>query len=543
MSKDKKMATDEQMKEIDSLVSQVGLGQDWNDFARQMYSMHDRKDFAKSLTSTLSGLEQIALQAGHDGIYQPILSQDLLQDININPSEATSAKIEQMLLSPQKHYKQLSSINQYLAYAVGVYRRNIWYNNTIKSFKYDLKPINIPMDGTFDKDEYLKSYEKAMNVLRKLNVKYQFKKADLQVMYDGFVCYWINETSDNYTFVPLPSEACFITAPYTFGWRVAFDLAYFDRYNLGIDAIPELKHAYEDFVDRRQAFLEGKKDYKGQLTVSQYYSLPVKNTAVFTFDPIHPDRVPPLASAMGSAVDILSYKKLLKDQLALDLFKLLSFEIPLNKDTNKPSIEYNQASLIIQAIKSMLPENVVPFASPFKAESISVDQTKKYEDIIKISNDSYYSASGATQSVFGSAEIKQGTAIKIATDVDFMYVSSHMYEQYNNCINSILWNTTGKYKFRVSFFGNSLTDKTDVMDYANLVRTANMPVSKLFAYEDYEPFEIYGALKSEDILGIKDMMKPLVSGFNTKGGVVEGQPTKNRVSDGGEISRDYGDDE
>ena len=36
MSEDKKMATDEQLKEIDSLVSQAGLGQNWDEFANSV---------------------------------------------------------------------------------------------------------------------------------------------------------------------------------------------------------------------------------------------------------------------------------------------------------------------------------------------------------------------------------------------------------------------------------------------------------------------------------------------------------------------------
>lgn len=538
-NKNPKLATEEQLKKIDNSLQDLGYENGWDGFLNEMYTVNGRNNFAKSLSSQLNGIEQISLKSAQDGYYQPVLSQDLLQDININPRISSSEEIEAMLVSPQLYYDQLNSINQYLAYSVGVYRRTIWYFNTIKSFKYDLKPINIPFGEELNKDEYIKSYNKALDVLRKLNIKYQIPKMDLQVMYDGFAVYYISETSDNLTFIPLPSKFCYITAPYTFGWRVAFDLAYFDRYAVGLDSIPELKNAYDYFVELRRSGLRGDKTYKDKLTVAQYYPLPANKTATFTFDPIHPDRLPPLTSAMGSALDILSYRQLLKNQLGLSLYKLISLKIPLDSQTNKPAMTYEQASMITQAIASLLPENVIPFSSPFETEAINVDQTQKYEDIIKISNDSYYSASGTTQAVFGSSDIKQGTAIKQAVGVDFAYVSTHMYSQFDNVVNNLLWASTGKYKFKVSFFGNSLTDKEDSTDYASLVKTANMPVGKLFAYEGYEPFEVYGTLKSEDILGLKELMTPLVSAFNSKqdGG---GAPTKNRVSDGGEISQDYG---
>ncbi len=97
---------------------------------------------------------------------------------------------------------------------------------------------------------------------------------------------------------------------------------------------------------------------------------------------------------------------------------------------------------------------------------------------------------------------------------------------------------TGQYKFKVNFFGNKLTNQKNSADYATMVRTANMPAQKLFAYEGYEPFEVVSTLLLENHIGLKDMMKPIVSAFNSSSEDV-GAKEKNDITESGEATRDY----
>ncbi|MEI6296324.1 MAG: hypothetical protein WCO84_01585 [bacterium] len=538
-----KRATKKQMEEIDGALQSVGFEMGWADFVKGITTESGRKSFAKSMKSTLQGIDDLSAKSAYDGIYQPLLSQDLLQEININPRTTTSEEIEKMLASPQYYADALRGINLYLSYAVGAYRRTIWYFNTIKSFNYDLRPVDFAEDKDIDDVEYMKSYTKALDVLKKLNIKYQIPKIDLQVMYDGFACYYINETSDSISFVLLPSKFCYITAPNSYSFSCAFDLTYFDRFaNPAMrEAVPNLYAAYEDFCQMREERMAGKKKIDGDLIPMQYYPLPLSKSWTFTFSPIHPDKVPPMSSAMSSGLDIIGYKSLMKNQFALNLFKLIAFKIPLSKDTNKPIITYEQASLIISAIKTTMPTNVIPFASPFESEAISVDQTSKFEDVIDISNNSFYSSAGVPQALFGSKEAKQGSALAIAANVDFAYASTHMYSQFENMVNFILFSNTGKYKFKVKFFGNKLTEAKDASEYGTLMRTCNLPATRLFAMLGYEPFEIVPTLKLEERLGIKELLTPIKSAFNSKDEGESGAKRKNELAltDGGTNSRDY----
>lgn len=557
-------ASKEQIEYIDSSIQKNGLGESLEDFTQKFVrDGRYRTEFASTLAKQLQSIQEISDGYAKNGTLQPQLSERLYQQLNINPRVATSEQIEKWLEEPQYYSKELSGLSQYLNYSVGQYHRSLWYFNTIKSFNYTLNPVDINNSTNVSSSSYMASYEKCLETLRKLNIKYQFPKIDLQVLVDGVGFYWIEETKDTISFLQLPSDWCYIVAPWTYGFRFSFDLTYFDRY-VGLEiAIPELYEAYKHFVHMR----ESKNMTPEKLKYVQYYPVPVEKSWVFTFDPIHPDKVPPLSSAMGASLDVISYKQLLKDLLALDLFKIIALKIPLKKDSNNTAISYSEAKEITQVIQNTLPDNILAYTSPFDSESISVSQTDRFSDIVRVSNDTFYSNVGVSDGNFGSNQIRQGTALQFSSTVDYAYASTHMYSQFANCVNFILSQKSKRYKFNVTFFGNKLNEQSETKSYAELVRTSNMPVSKLFAYCGYEPYEVLSVLRLENELGIKDLMTPLTSAFQKsknddikdKNGDNEkskdtkitppqnegenGRPEKETgdLKPGGELSRDYQD--
>jgi hypothetical protein len=523
--KKEKMATPEQMKHIEQL-----LGEPLEDFIQTFTNEHKRKIFTDSLAKKLKQSEWLTKSASANGMYQPIYSEQLLQQININPHAASSQQIEQWLLSPQYFDQNLRHLSQYLSYAVGQYSRTVSYMNTIKSFNYVLLPSDSDVEGNVDTKEYLHAYDICLRTLQKMNIKYQIPKVDLQTMEDGVAFYWISETSDTISLLQLPTDYCYITAPWTYGFMFAIDLTFFDQFISVPCQIPELYEAYIKFTTMRKELLEGE-----ALAPYQYYQVPVEKGWVFTFNPSKNDKLPPLVYSMSAALDTLSYKDLLKNKMALDLFKVIAMKIPLDKDNKQMAVPYKLAEEITQVIQSTLPSNMRAYSSPFESELFNVDQSNRFDEIVNISNDTFYASSGFSKSMFGSSEIKQGTAMKFSSLIDFAYVSTHMYSQYANFVNWILMQKTKKYRFQVRFFGNKLNEKEEIEMYANLVRTTNSHLLEFFAATGKEPFQVKSSLILEDKLGLRNLMIPLNSMFNSK---QDGRPTQTSVSDGGEVSRD-----
>lgn len=510
------MATPEQMNTINSFI----------------------KSYSADLSKKLRQLDMITAISSSKGKYNPVLSEEYLNDLIFNPESANSHDIEKWLTTPQRYSDNIRHLSQYLEHAVGQYGRAVWFLNTEKSFKYILLPADADNSNYIDTKEYMNSYNTALKTLEKMNIKYQFPKMDLQVMQDGVGFYFITETDDTITFLRLPTDYCYITAPYTYGWLFAIDLTFFDRMVGMPDLLPELTEAYRVFVDKRKEGLRGE-----ALAPFQYYNLPPEKSFCLTFDPNSAAKIPPLAGAMGASIDVLSYRDLLKKKSILDLWKLIAMKIPMDKTTNKMSLTYEEAASIISMISEQMPENIVAFATPFDSQEVAANQVNTMDKLVDLGDNNVFSALGMSDSMFGK-ENKNAGQLKISTQIAFDFSATHMYTQFANLVNWILMQKSKTYKWKVIFFGNKINDKEETDMALKLVTGSNYPVEYLMANTGFEPFEVQSFVNWTNKLDLKSKMKPLQSMNTTSNTALSGsggRPLKDvgDMQESGEKSREY----
>lgn len=497
------------------------------------------KTYSADLSKQLRQLDLLTQISSNRGSYNPILSEQYLNDINFNPKTASSHEITKWLMSPQMYDANIRHLSQYLENAVGQYGRAIWFLNTEKSFNYLLTPADANNKDYISTKEYMNSYNTALSTLRKMNIKYQFPKMDLQVMEDGVGFYFIQETDDAITFLQLPTDYCYITAPWTYGWLFAIDLTFFDRLVGMPELMPELTEAYRVFVDKRKAGYTGE-----QLAPFQYFNLPPEKSFCFTFNPNRADKIPPLTGAMGASLDVLSYRDLLKKKSVLDLWKLIAMKIPMDKNTNKMQISYDEAAELISMIKEQMPENIVAFATPFEAQEVAANQVNTMDKLVDLGDNNVFSALGMGAAMFGK-DNKNAGQLKISSQIAFDFSATHMYTQFANLANWIIMQKTKTFKWKVAFFGNKLDKDKEIDTALKLVTGSNYPVEFLMANTGFEPFEVESFINWTNKLDLKSKMKPLQS-MNTmsnKPGSEGGRPEKDvgDMQDSGEKSREYKD--
>lgn len=535
MRKQKQPATQEQIKIIEKAV-----GEPIGSFVHKFSNADGVKLYSQNLYAQLRKTQDISQRLASTGSYQPILSEQYNTSINLNPLVASSEQLEDWLKTPQYHSEVLRGLSQYLSFAVGQYKSLIEISNSGKAFNYILVPSEVGIEEDIDSEEYIKDYNIALNTCKRLNIKYQMAKADLVQLFDGAVFYYIKETKQSLTLIQLPTSFCYIVAPYSYGWQFAVDLSYFDKFiGLADYAIPELGEAYKKFVEARKQGLKG-----DELAPVQYYPMSVTNSVVFTSDIVHSDVVPPMSSSMMSALDILSYKQLLKNKLIFELYKVIALKIPLDKDNKKMILTYEQAKEMVSTIQSQLPENINVYASPFDSESINTNQVDNLQSIVNLGSNSIGTSSGTPEELLGSTGLKQGTSLKYVGDINFTRSARNAYLQYENFINFQIAIRCKKYKFQIKMFGNEIKKIEEQKHYAELFRTTNLPPDFYLASLGLEPHQMAGYLMLNNKLDLKKYMTPIVSAFNTKGGVEEqskGQPIKSNedLAEGGEIARDY----
>ncbi|WP_459606132.1 hypothetical protein, partial [Enterobacter hormaechei] len=196
----------------------------------------------------------------------------------------------------------------------------------------------------------------------------------------------------------------------------------FDRMAYIPNIIPNLYKSYELFNEKRKDGLAGK-----NLAPYQYLALDPNETFVLTFDPNKALKIPPLSNTFGSALDILSYRQLLKDKSALELWKVLWGKIPQKKNTDEMIMPYEEAAEIVEMIQSTLPDNITMFASPFDIDDVSTAQASNLDNIVNLSNDTFYAGAGTTGTFFGDDDTKSAKAITINARKDYLYVAKALY--------------------------------------------------------------------------------------------------------------------
>jgi hypothetical protein len=509
-----KIATNEQMETIHEFLGK--------------YSVDLKKDLDK--------LDLLTKISSSNGQYNPILSEQYLNDMLFNPKSASSEQITNWLMNPQANNKNIRALSQYLESAVGQYGRAIWEYNVEKSWKYMLVPSDVSNSEYVNSFDYKHSYELAANVCRKLNIKSQFPKIDLTVMEKGVAFYLIEEKSDSISLLELPTEYCYITAPWTYGWMFAVDLTFFDRMITMPNILPELTEAYQVLVNKR---LEGFNSE--QLAPWQYFNLPVEKSFCFTFNPNRPDKLPPLTGSMTAALDVISYRELLRKKSLLDLWKIIALKIPVDKDTKRPILTYTEAAEYIAMIQDQTPENIVSFVSPFDATEISSNQVSTLDSLVGLGNNNIYSSIGLSPNAFG-LDNKNAGAIRLSLEIAFFYASTHMYAQFANLVNWLIYLKTRKYKWQVSFFGMKLNHDKEIDKAVSLTAQTNFPIEYLMANVGLEPFQVESFVNWSNQMDLKSKMKPLQS-MNTQSGKPgeSGRPegSESNLSDAGEKSREY----
>ena len=115
------------------------------------------KTYSADLSKQLRQLDLITRISSNKGRYNPVLSEQYVNDRNFNPKSASSNEIQRWLMAPQYYDANIRHLSQYLENAVGQYGRAIWFLNTEKSFNYILTPADADNRDYIDTKEYMNS--------------------------------------------------------------------------------------------------------------------------------------------------------------------------------------------------------------------------------------------------------------------------------------------------------------------------------------------------------------------------------------------------
>lgn len=450
--------------------------------------------------------------------------KELLQN---NPSRTpnktftqyTKELVQTYIQSPAANQNTLREISRFLWRNSMLYQRMIMYQAGMPLFSY-----NIVQENDFSKDidpeKAWKSYYKVLSEFNKFNIKTEGFNALTFALRDGFFVGFMYE-EDKRFFMPLDVQYVRIVGKNSYGqWVVYFNAAYFDQGNnsefvLGIDGNPNLATWDKIFID-------GYKKFKTDRSY-QWFRLDPERTCVLLACPDDEFAfpLPAYLPLFVSLMDLLDLEAILQNRTELENYKLIVSQIPLvdngnSGDVDDFAISLELANYFNEMIQNSSPSTVNTVSSPMKIDTVTFDQSNSSGNTDELGKAirNLFNNSGVSEVVVAGGGSNPSTlAIKYSqiADANNTWILVNRFESWLD------YYINGRIESGYNFEIFKITDfnKEDFIQGKKDIATLGGSATDLISAVDGSPYRAINKLRFEVALGIKDMMIPLQSSYNT----------------------------
>lgn len=440
--------------------------------------------------------------------------------------------VARFLQNPVNFEKQIRNLSNYLYNVSPQYRRIIQYFALLPTYDYTLEPYSIP--EKIDKERYKKAYFRNLKDIEKMNLKHELIKV-MKIAFREDVFYgYVLENKESFFIMNLDANYCKITSIEDGVYNFSFDFSFFDSNQKALDSYPEEFQKKYDLYKRKikDKFIELDSDSTICIKVNEELLYPL----------------PPFNIIFESIFELDDYKKIKKQKTKMDNFLLLTQKIPQAKDSSMDqfTINLDLAGTFHELLSEAVPDGVSVALSPMDITPVRVEKSKNDADTIQQSVRDLYVDSGVPQQIFNSGNnTSTGLAKSIITDEQIAFGVLRQIERW---VNRRLSKNTGAYKFHLKFLDMTVFNRKDVQDALLKAAQSSMPVINEYAASlGMSPMDLYNkAILENDVLGLHDMLRPLMSSHTQSSKDSEGGRDKvadDEASDSTIINRDANTDE
>lgn len=307
-------------------------------------------------------------------VFTPQLVNQRLQDITLNPTQATQDKIEKALQNPKNNEENLIGFSEFFELTDMLYKRTLLYLGNMLSFDITYTCTNAEFKD-YNTPAYKKDIAKVYEFLDKFNCKQEFKKVVRQlVRQEEFYCVFRND-SEKYTLQELPQKYCLNTGRSDYGMLFDFDMYWFMQPGVSLDMYPNVfKKLYKKVFGANT-----KTEYNPAASIDRrngsyvYYvqTSPDDGFWSWKFNPDIQSRVPFLSPLFSDLVIKPIIRELQTNTYIIEATKIMVGLIPLLENNKSGNIKDQLAvspetagkflGLLKQGISSSIKLGAVPF--------------------------------------------------------------------------------------------------------------------------------------------------------------------------------------
>jgi hypothetical protein len=490
-------------------------------------------------------------------LFDPIISNQQLKILNMNPSFKDRDSVEDMVYSPNTNEQALRRLSEHLYNTQMPYKKIVHYYADSLTFDFDIIPINAT-EADMKNTTFKKDYSRVWEFFDKFNVKKEFPKILMGMMLEDVKYTYMRKSNTGITLQEMPSDYSIIDAWSELGYLYSFNLMYFTQMGVDINGFsPEFKKFYNNMMD-----MKSNNTYypniKPELRNGQYaywQQINPNDGWVFKFHNNMATLIPPFLGLFIDAVDIDRYRDLQSTRTAIDLYKIIFGIIPRHKDgTNKSGNSKDDFAVspeimakFAKEAQKNFPENIRLKALPFDDIKVVDFGQNPSEDLVGGNLKTFYRKAGADQALF-NADKPNASTMKASTRIDSAFVE-RCYEQFDTFCTFHINKLTNKYKFKVKFSGTIWDQETRKQEALTLAQSGIVTTMLASAY-GLTIRDLQNNMNLMKSLGFVDNLKPLPTSYTTSGkdgdqvsGKDSGRPESDELTPSGELTKDAGSNE
>ncbi len=473
---------------------------------------------------------------------QEILQRNASRNTNRTFTQYTKDLVKTYIQSPSTNQDTLREISRFLCRNSMLYQKMIMYLASMPLFYYTITQEN-NLYEEIDVEKSLKNYQKVLETFDRFSLKKDMYTALYLGIRDGIYVGYAYDDKQGRTFLmPLDVQYCRIAGKNEYGeWVVYFNAAFFDVGNnsefvLGVDGNSE-------YATWAPEFINGYNAYKNQGRNYQWFRLPPEKTCVLLVGPDDEFSFPlpfflPLFTDL---LDLLDLQQILQSKTELENYALIVNKIPLvdngnSGDVDDFAISMEMVNYFRQLEEQSVPDLVGVITAPFEVDKITFNDTSHASDTDALAKsiNNLFSNSGLTQTVVSGGNSTSNLAIKFAqlADQSNVWVWVNRLESWLNFY--IRENISKGYIFeilRITWF-----NEDDYIQKYKDIATLGGPALDYLSVVEGSPYKAINKIRFENAIGIKDIMIPLQSSYNSSSDSV-GRPRSDDDSLSGSAER------
>jgi hypothetical protein len=486
----------------------------------------------------------------------PMLINQRLKDITMNPVQATEDALTQAMMNPKESEIALQEFSQDFENQSQVYKKLLSYLGNMLSFDLTYECINAKPE-----DYKSTAYTKDIDIFKKFLDGFDYKKnfnVAVNEMLRNEAYFFSPRWDGDYLIMqelPASPQWTMITGNWRNGFLFDFNMYWFIQ--PGVD----LKGYSRFFMEKYKTLWDDGtlQKYIPSLSATTrgtsgwvyWQQVPVDEGWVFKFNPYSATRIPYFSGLFLDLVQQPLIRALQKNINMTVASRLIMGQVAMLKDTqSKTRDQFTMTAetlgRFLGLVKASIGESLKVAAAPL--ENMQAVAFKSENEVYSSFLKTALATSGVNTNLIFTSDVRPNaieSQLSLNVDEQMMYA---LYPQFESFMNYQINKLTKKYKFKVHFEGTQFYNNRQLRldNQMTLASQGIVMPNKISAAIGMNPFEFQRNLDEAKANGWVDKLTPIVSGFQQSAdgakGSSAGRPQKkdSELSQSGEETRSSG---